>query len=45
MRIENRKILEKEFWAEGRWLKDFTCSTESTFTTFSITFLFLQKST
>lgn len=45
MKIGNGKILEEQFWVAGRWLKDYTCSTKSTFTTFSITFLFLQKST
>lgn len=44
MKIGNGKILEEQFWVEGRWLEDYTCSTKSTFTTFPITFLFLQKS-
>lgn len=44
MKIGNRKTLE-QFEVEARWLKDYTCSTKSTFTTFSIIFLFLQETT
>lgn len=39
------EMWEERFWVERGWLKDRTWSTESTFTTFSITFLFLQMNT
>lgn len=41
--IKNRKVVEDSFGGTRGMAEYYTCSTKSMSTTFSITFLFLQK--